>query len=173
MPLGDRLQDVASLLRLSAIASILLLPLIAGCASTTTQRPYRFEIAAPVPATTQLVAQRMSTAGDPELRTTITDPMHGFVLAPWRMVGASDSITIIPPGEDHEWTLERYRAVVQPYGWSSAVLFDVERVACDKSGFRWDAVNLWGNCRPMSAEIDANTQARIDGKASRVQNARP
>jgi hypothetical protein len=142
-----------------------------GCASGFAQRPYRFDVAAPVPATTQLVAQRM--ANDPELRPTMTDPARGVVLAPWRMTGVSSQITIVPPGEDREWTLERYRAVVQPYGWSSAVLFDVERVRCDTRGFRWDAANLWGNCRPGPTEIDASTQARIDGKAAQVQNARP
>ena len=142
-----------------------------GCASTVTQRPYRFDVSAPVFATTQLVAQRM--ASDPELRPTITDPMRGHVIAPWRMIGVSSSLRVLPPGEDRSWMLERYRAVVQPYGVTSAVMFDVERVLCDSQGFRWDAANLWGNCRPMSAQIDAETQQRIDAKAAQVQNARP
>jgi len=162
---------VTLLRRLLACAFVLGLPLATGCVSNIAQRPYRFDVMAPVPATTQLVAQRM--AYDVDLRPTITDPMRGVVLAPWRMVGVSSSLRVLPPGEDRAWILERYRVVVHPWGPSSVVLVDIERVLCDSQGFRWDAVNLWGTCKPSTAGIAASDQARIDAKAAQLQNARP
>jgi hypothetical protein len=156
---------------LALAATALVACLTGGCAATANQRPYRFDLPGPVPATTHLLAQRMSS--DPELRPTFVDPARGLVLAPWRMIGVSASLTLLPPGEDREFMLERYRAVVQPYGWSSAVLFDVERVLCDVHAFRWDAQNLWGNCRPAPASAPRSTQERIDGKATELAQRRP
>ncbi len=99
--------------------------------------------------------------------------MRGWVLARWRVIGATSSLRVLPPGEDTEWIVERYRAVIRPWGTASAVMFDIERVRCDVQGFRVDAVNLWGNCRPDVDPITLETQARIDAKAAQVQNARP
>ncbi len=142
-----------------------------GCASTESIRPFRFDIGAPVAATTQLVARRMG--GDGELRPTWVDPQSGVVLAPWRMVGVHASVTLWPPGEERGWIVERYRVVVRAAGpWVSMALVDVERLTCDRSGFRWDALNVWGSCRP-DTEIGEGAQARIDAKAKQIADARP
>jgi hypothetical protein len=142
-----------------------------GCASGAAVRPFRFDVGAPVPATTDLVARRM--AADPELRPTWVDPRTGVVLAPWRMVGVHASVTLWPPGEERGWIVERYRVLVHASGpWASMALVDVERLLCDKRGFRWSALEVWGTCR-RDGEIGEGAQARIDAKAKQIADARP
>jgi hypothetical protein len=140
-----------------------------GCSSTFTQRPYRFDLATPPATTTQIVAERMSR--DTETAPVLVDPARGVVLSKWTMVGVSASLRLWPPGQARAWIVERWRATVLSYGWSSTVLIDVERAVCDTEGFRWDALNLWGRCSEDTS-TNENGQARIDGKgASLARNA--
>lgn len=160
---------VVASFRAASLAAVLLAG--SGCASGEAIRPFRFDVAAPVPPTTQLVARRMGA--DPELRPTWVDPQTGIVLAPWRIVGAHARVTIWPPGEERGWILERYRVLVRATGpWGSMALVDVERLLCDRGGFRWDALNVWGSC-VRETEIGEGAQARIDAKAKALADARP
>jgi hypothetical protein len=165
----DRRYPEAVFRRLCSSAVLAVLSLTIGCASSIQNRPYRFDLPAHVPQTTQLIAQRMS--GDHELRPTLVDPAAGTILAPWRMTGVAASLRLWPPGEDRAWLLERYRVFVRPVGWQSMVLVDLERLECSTRGFRWDPLNVWGNCKPT--RNPSGTQARIDAKAQQIANARP
>lgn len=148
---------------------MLLVAAVSGCTGSVQNRPYRFDFPAQVSQTTQLVAQRM--VGDHELRPTYVDPATGTILGPWRMTGVAASLRLWPPGEDRAWLLERYRAFVRPAGWQSMVLVDLERLECSTRGFRWDPLNVWGDCRP--ARGSRGVQQRIDAKAQQIATARP
>lgn len=146
-----------------AVLALVALLASSGCGSTFTQRPYRFDVAAPPAAVTQTIAQRMSH--DADTLPVLVDPGRGVVLSKWKMIGVSEAITLLPPGETRSWIVERWRAVVLPYGWSSTVLVDVERAVCDSEGFRWDTLNVYGRCS-VDTTTNANGQARIDGKGA-------
>ena len=142
-----------------------------ACASPLTQRPFRFDVAGPPPAsTTQDVARRMSH--DAETMPAIVDVARGVVLSRWTVVGGTASVRVWPPGEDRSWLVQRWRAVIVPQGPSSMVLIDLERVLCDATaGFRVDATALFGRCtaEPTTSE---EGQRRIDAKGIMLANTR-
>jgi hypothetical protein len=142
----------------------------AGCTSGFVQRPYRFEITQPPATATQLVGERMRR--DAETVPVVVDPSRGVVFSPWKIVGVSASLRLLPPGEDRYWIIERWRVVVVPFGWMSSVLVDVERVLCDQNGFQWDAHNLWGRCRVETTTTESG-QGRIDGKGTQIATMSP
>jgi len=142
-----------------------------ACASSVAQRPFRFDVAGPPPAsTTQDVARRMSH--DAETMPVIVDQARGVVLSRWTVVGGTASVRVWPPGEDRSWLVQRWRAVVVPQGPHNIVLIDLERVLCDATaGFRVDATALFGRCTPDLTTTEEG-QRRIDAKGVLLANSR-
>ena len=142
-----------------------------ACASSVTQRPFRFDVAGPpLATTTQDVARRMSR--DAETMPVIVDTQHGVVLSKWTVIGASASMRLWPPGEDRSWLVQRWRAVIVAQGPSNIVLIDLEHVLCDATaGFRVDPVALWGRCTPEPTTSEEG-QRRVDAKGVMLANTR-
>ena len=105
---------------------------------------------------------------------TLASHPDGRPLAQVEAPGASASFTIrYVHSVTRTPVVERYRVVVRASGpWASMALVDVERLLCDKRGFRWSALEVWGSCR-RDGELGEGAQARIDAKAKQIADARP
>lgn len=156
---------------MSTALLVLLGALSSACASSVTQRPFRFDVAGPpLATTTQDVARRMSR--DAETTPVIIDTARGLVYSRWVVTGGSAEVRIWPPGEDRLWLVERWRAVIVPQGPANMVLIDQERVLCDATaGFRVDPVTLFGRCHPDPTTSE-DGQRRIDAKGVMLANTR-
>ncbi len=173
MPSEQRRPSRVSLVRARSMATLVVLlgASQAACASSVTQRPFRFDVAGPpLATTTQDVARRMSR--DSETTPVIIDTFRGLVYSRWVVTGGTAEVRIWPPGEDRSWLVQRWRAVIVPQGPANMVLIDQERVLCDATaGFRVDPVTLFGRCRPDPTTSEEG-QRRIDAKGVMLANTR-